>query len=188
MNTNSIYTIELKKERSLLKVSVNTPELCKLRNSFNLDVELEVKAIDHDIFNLHRIKLLSHFENNSICFQDLYGNGYGTLVHRKGFGTLLVNTAIEFYNQIIPKDSKVKVYGKVSSVDDKTEKYNLRELLLEKRIHFWGKFGFDFYCEDTAIKADLSNLRLCMENQVLDGLFPNYIIFSDFTLNKHYNN
>lgn len=127
------------------------------------------------------IKLLasSNKGDGKIYIEDIQGNSYYSDAHRKGAGSLLVNTALLFFKSEFSPDTLV--WGELSEVGDPEEE-KLKILCNSVREGFWMSFGFELFDgprDRKRIRARLEELKPKTDGTVF-GKIPRYIPLESF--------
>jgi len=108
---------------------------------------------------------------------DLVGNGFGTTIQDKGFGTKAFNLGIQAIYRAFGLEfrgeeaSSIEVFGKLSTSGDASSEPE-KSKCGERRIHFWTSFGFkliDPNCFESAMKSSLLNLIINRDKPDLDS-------------------
>jgi len=88
----------------------------------------------------HDIRLSFGLCHDTVEFGELVGNGFDRpALHRKGYGTLAVNVALQAIQSICPPCTRIK--GVLSNVDEAHLPLDQRHTLAENRRAFWRRFG-----------------------------------------------
>jgi len=100
-----------------------------------LEVRIAIqRALGHDI------RLSFGLCHDTVEFGELVGNGFDQpALHRKGFGTLAVNVALQAIQSICPPTMRIE--GVLSNVDEAHLPMGERQRLAESRRAFWRRFG-----------------------------------------------
>ena len=118
--------------------------------------------------NSQSIYLCVTLSDNFIRIEDLVGNGEHSGFQNKGYGTLLVNLAIQIIRLIYNDRPNILVTGRVSNMDDEDLVRSS-----QRRNHFWSSFGFklkDQKAYNTRMEARLSDLVLKDRGMLSDSL------------------
>lgn len=147
-----------------------------------------IEIIDHSPFidiiinyNEIKFKLLAKY-SIELCYadiQDIIGNNFYTGFQCKGIGTLLVNTAVQYFQLILPDTADVT--GKMSDVGDPREQAELEKCRMI-RNNFWKSFGFEILPGTWGyqnFKSKLGKIKLKSSGSVIDSI-PRLIPLSEF--------
>ncbi len=130
------------------------------------------------------VQLIFGLYHESVELGMLVGNGFDAPgLHRRGFGTLLVNTAVQALKSVCAPHERV--HGLLSN----TAEYQLpaeRRLTLEaNRRAFWRRFGLDVVTLGDPpldyLHGDVAGLREVPGGAVA-GEFPRYVELSAFSI------
>lgn len=148
--------------------------------------DLKVTIVDHPPFldviaehKQHKVKLLLKYGDRYTHFEDILGNNYESGIQGKGFGTLLVNVAIQALREKLPTDAEVT--GQMSDVGDPQEP-TLLEICRSRRAKFWESFGFRILPGEWGfqkIRAKLSDLKEKRDGLVM-GNHPRFLPLTEF--------
>ena len=87
-----------------------------------------------------QITLCVGLYTHSVEFGELLGNGFNhPQFHQKGFGTLLVNIAIQALQSVCAPATRVE--GVLSNTEEDGLSIEMRKRLTESRRIFWSRFG-----------------------------------------------
>lgn len=148
--------------------------------------KLEVDLWWNRLTGLPEIRLCLGLYPHSVEFGELSGNGFNhPQFHQRGFGTLVVNTAIQALQTICEPGTAIE--GVLSNTDEQRLAPEQRSRLAEDRRVFWSRFGVRFYAQGSA-----DELHLCGSVGVLRTLrtgliaeqFPRFVPLTAFARTK----
>jgi hypothetical protein len=150
---------------------------------------IEVHIIDHPPFldikvqyEEREFKLLVKYgvEIPYIHFEDILGNGFGSGYQCSGVGSLMVNTALLYFTQMLPADTEVT--GQMSDVGDPSDPEELNKCR-QIRHDFWRSFGFNVLSGEWGfqrIESILGSLSPKSSGLVFDK-YPRLIPIEEFS-------
>jgi GNAT superfamily N-acetyltransferase len=119
--------------------------------------------------------------NHSVEFGELLGNGFDDPEHhRKGFGTLAVNTAIQAIQAIYLPHARIE--GILSNVAEQTLPAEEQARLTSNRREFWRRFGLNVIEGDEGIDelhGLVSGLK-CVRHGLIAGELPRLVPLQAF--------
>jgi len=125
------------------------------------------------------LRLWVQLQHQSARFGDLTGNGHGSRLHRKGFGTFAVNVAVQVLQAIYDGDAPVT--GMLSNPSDPTDQKARLEIA---RRMFWSQFGLTVspgHYEQ--LVGTVGGLR-CVHEGLVAGQFSRYLDLCKFSACK----
>lgn len=142
---------------------------------YKLDVDVWWKSKDATPC----MRLWVPLQHQSARFGDLTGNGYGSKLHRQGFGTFAVNLAVQVLQKTYEPDAPVS--GILSNPSDPTDQ---KARLEHARRMFWSQFGLTVssgHYEQLA--GTVGGLR-CVHEGLVAGQFSRYLDLCNFSACK----
>jgi hypothetical protein len=129
------------------------------------------------------IKLCLGLYPHSVEFGELSGNGFDhPQFHHRGFGTLVVNTAIQALQSSCAPATPIE--GLLSNLEEQRLPPEQRAKLAQERRAFWGRFGVDFYAPEAAEELNMCGtvgaLVTCGGGKVA-GQFPRLVPLAAFS-------
>ena len=114
--------------------------------------------------------------NHSVEFGELLGNGFDSPAHhRKGFGTLVVNTAIQAIQAIYLPHARIE--GILSNVAEQSLPEQAQARLTSSRREFWRRFGLNVIEGEECIDELHGLVRhlKCVRNGSIEGEFKRWV-------------
>jgi len=129
------------------------------------------------------IRLCVGLYPDSVEFGELLGNGFNhPQFHQKGYGTLVVNTAIQSLQSSCSPDTRIE--GVLLNVEEADLCVEERNRLAEYRHIFWSRFGLDFVTlgpqEETHLRGTVGALKTVRSGQIADQ-FPRFVALASFS-------
>jgi hypothetical protein len=129
------------------------------------------------------IRLCLGLYPSSVEFGELSGNGFNhPQFHQRGFGTLLVNTAIQALQRIVAPETSIE--GVLSNTEEQQLAPEQRSRLAACRRAFWSRFGVGFYVPPATdalhLCGSVGALRTLRSGQVAEQ-FPRYVPLTAFS-------
>ncbi|MBV8501868.1 MAG: hypothetical protein JO006_09125 [Paucibacter sp.] len=153
---------------------------CRINLLFVPDQVLEVAIACHPT-GRHDIRLSFGLCHQAVEFGELVGNGFDRpALHRKGFGTLAVNVAIQALRMTCPPSAPVE--GFLSNVDEDVLPLEERQRLAVNRRAFWRRFGVSVITDRMGmdrLDGTVGQLRL-VESGAIEGLGSRIVPLSAF--------
>jgi len=132
------------------------------------------------------VQLTFGLYDGSVELGMLVGNGFDApALHRRGFGTLLVNTAVQALKSVCAPSERV--HGLLSNTAEHELPAERRLALEANRRAFWRRFGLDVVALGDPpldyLRGDVGGLVEVRSGSVA-GAFPRYVPLAEFTLQR----
>jgi hypothetical protein len=154
-----------------------------MRLLFVPDQKVQVDLWWITLIGAPQITLCIGLYRHSVEFGELLGNGFNhPKFHQKGFGTLLVNTAIQALQSICTPATRVE--GVLSNTEEDGLSAEVRNRLAENRRIFWSRFGVRLVAqepgEEVYLRGTVGNLATLHSGLVADQ-FPRFVPLARFS-------
>jgi hypothetical protein len=130
------------------------------------------------------VQLIFGLYDGSVELGMLVGNGFDAPgLHQRGFGTLLVNTAVQALKSVCAPQERV--HGLLSNTAEQQLPAERRLVLEANRRAFWRRFGLDVVALGDPpldyLRGDVDGLRL-VQGGMVAGEFPRHVPLSVFSI------
>lgn len=154
-----------------------------VRLVFAPDRNIQVDLWWNTVIGASVIRLCVGLYPDSVEFGELLGNGFNhPQFHQKGYGTLVVNTAIQSLQSTCPPDMRIE--GVLLNMDEEELSVEDRNRLAKYRHIFWSRFGFGFVTlgpqEETHLRGTVGALKAVRSGQIADQ-FPRFVPLASFS-------
>lgn len=144
---------------------------------------IEVDLWWHRLNGAPEIRLCFGLYPQSVEFGELSGNGFDhPQFHHRGFGTLVVNTAIQALQASCAPATPIE--GALSNLAEQRLAPEERGLLAQQRRDFWRRFGAEFYAlegsEELHLCGSVGALVILRDGMVA-GQFPRFVPLTAFS-------
>jgi len=128
------------------------------------------------------IQALFGIYESSVELGSLRGNGYDTpAFHRRGFGTFVVNTAVQALQACA--DPGLHVHGVLSNTHEYSLPPEQRATLDHNRAQFWRRFGLEVVCRGSPaldyLRGSVGSMRV-VHGGLLAAQFPRCVPLGEF--------
>jgi hypothetical protein len=157
-----------------------------VRLVFAPDRNIQVDLWWNTVISASVIRLCVGLYPDSVEFGELLGNGFNhPQFHQKGYGTLVVNTAIQSLQSTCPPDMRIE--GVLLNMDEEELSVEDRNRLAKYRHIFWSRFGFGFVTlgpqEETHLRGTVGALKTVRSGQIADQ-FPRFVALANFSRSR----
>jgi GNAT superfamily N-acetyltransferase len=129
------------------------------------------------------IRLCLGLYAHSVEFGELSGNGFDhPQFHQRGFGTLVVNTAIQALQSVYAPDTPIE--GVLSNTAERRLSLEERARLAQERLAFWTRFGVGFYAAGAPDELHLCGTvgaLVSLQAGFVAGQFPRFVPLAAFS-------
>ncbi|MGA2706803.1 MAG: hypothetical protein ACLQJ0_28730 [Steroidobacteraceae bacterium] len=153
-----------------------------VRLMFAPDRNIQVDLWWNTVIGAPVIRLCVGLYPDSVEFGELLGNGFNhPQFHQKGYGTLVVNTAIQSLQASC--SPAMRIEGVLLNVEEEDLSAEERNRLAKYRHIFWSRFGLGFVTsgpqEETHLRGTVGALKTVRSGQIADQ-FPRFVPLASF--------
>lgn len=153
-----------------------------IRLGFDPERRIRVDLWWNTVIGAPAITLCIGLYPESVEFGELLGNGFNhPEFHQKGFGTLVVNTAIQSLQSICSPATWIE--GVLLNTEEDGLAVEERNRLAVYRRIFWSRFGLDFFSpgpqKEIHLRGTVGALKTVRSGQIADQ-FPRFVPLASF--------